>query len=146
MRRKRWRSLLKLRRAEERMKMRELARVLKDVASVRKRLREIESERVRVLMWRKAKKGESTPELEWLRGELLKALGDEERALLKNLETLELKAASKRSELVEAARKREAAETLYRKAEDEWKDRFARQDALETVEFVDRAAFKTAEM
>jgi len=141
MRKRRWQSILKLRRAEERMKMRELGRILRGVARIQERLSEIESERALILS-RRMDDGqpEITAEREWLRGELLRSLSIEEKWLSSELDALEREVEAKKSELAAASRRRDIAETLCRMAEAELEKRLVRQDVLEAAEFVDRGA------
>lgn len=140
MKKAKWEKLLKLRKAEERLKRQALGVVIRDIERTKGKLANVEEARAKTLSRRTLTVGDKlTAKREWLRGLYLNFLWDEEKRLYIDLERLERGAARRRGELVGASQKRNIAENLCNIETTRLKKRLQKQDALESEEFVDRS-------
>lgn len=146
MRKAKWERLLRLRKAEERLKMQELGAIVRDIERTKEQLTKIEKERTKMLS-RQATNGPEklVAKREWLRGLYLNFLWDEQKRLTANLQKLEREAEKKRVEVVEASQRRSIAETLCKIEATKLRKKLERQNALEIGEFVDRSSMTVFE-
>jgi len=146
MRKEKWEKLLKLRKAEERLKMQELGAIVRDIGRTNEQLIKIEKERTRVLSRQSTDKPDKlVAKREWLRGLYLNFLWDEQKRLTLSLEKFEREAEKKRVEVVEASQRRSIAETLCNIEVTKFRKKLEKQDALEVGEFVDRSSMTISE-
>lgn len=146
MKKAKWEKLLKLRKAEERLKKQALGMIIRNIEQTKEKLANIEQARIKALSRQTLGVPDKlTAKREWLRGLYLNFLWDEERRLYINLEKLEQEATKRRGELVKASQKRSIAENLHNIETIKLKKKLERQDALDIEEFVDRSAIAQAE-